>query len=131
MYSYITALKLILRYEVMDDEDIYQTRLWTKSPIYFIIPAEVFQYASLLFNHHSLDGLVTNLTVKLPHECCNGTSNTNSSQCQTTCNNKYFDVLTNEVCYSCMVAEMGHQVLSLFKYHTLQCISLAKDINIH
>ena len=87
----------------MDNKDMNQTWLWTKSPIYFIIPAEVFQYASLLFNHHALDELVTNLTVKLPYECCNGTSD-NSSRCQTTCNNKYFDVLTNEVSYqySCM-----------------------------
>ena len=88
------------RYELMDNKDIHQTRLWTKSPIYFIIPAEVFQFASLLFNHHSLNGLVTNLTVKLPYECCNGTSDSlKSEKCQATCKNDYFDVLTNEVRY--------------------------------
>ena len=94
----MTIATSILRYELMDNKDVHQTRLWTKSPIYFIIPAEVFQFASLLFNHHSLDGLITNLTVKLPYECCNGTSDSSESvKCQATCKNKYFDVLTNEV----------------------------------
>jgi hypothetical protein len=76
----------------MDNEDKKQTWLWTKSPIYFIIPADIFQYASLLFNHHSLNGRTTELRIQLPYECCNGTA-----QCDSGCNNKYFDVLTNEV----------------------------------
>ena len=77
----------------MDNEDKKQTVwLWTKSPIYFIIPANIFQYASLLFNHHPLNGLVTDLTVQLPYECCSGRVECVSGGC----NNEYFDVLTNE-----------------------------------
>ena len=80
----------------MDNKDMKQTWLWTKSPVYFILPADTFQYASLLFNHHSLNGRITELSVQLPYECCNGTGS-KSVQCDSGCNNKYFDVLTNEV----------------------------------
>lgn len=76
----------------MDNKDMKQTWLWTKSPVYFILPADIFQYVSLLFNHHSLNGRVTDLRVQLPYECCNGTVQCGSGGC----NNKYFDVLTNE-----------------------------------
>ena len=109
MHTIVIKLLCINRYELMENEDINQIRLWTKSPIYFILPAEVFQYASLLFNHHSLSGLVTNLIVKLPYECCNGTSDSSkSAECQATCNNKYFDVLTNKVSYSWWLRIKGH-----------------------
>ena len=95
---------LYYRYESRDNKDENQIRLWTKSPIYLIIPAEIFQYASLLFNHHALNGLTKDLTVQLPSECCNRTS---VGQCNSGCNNKYFDVLTNEVNFSMKIVYMS------------------------
>ena len=94
-YSYVSVL-----HRYVSDDNIEETWLWTRIPIYLIQPASVFQFTSLLFNHHAISGRVQPLTVYLPGVCCDKTTVScfsNDRPNNTHCNNRYLDVLTNEV----------------------------------
>lgn len=88
----------------MEDSNINETWLWTKVPIYFVQPPTVFQFTSLLFNHHNLSRQTYELMIILPSACLSDTSSLScydQSRDTTHINNKYLDVLTNEV--SCIL----------------------------
>ena len=106
---YSNVYKVIpFRYMSIEDSDINETWLWTKAPVYFIQPPSIFQFTSLLFNHHNLSEQTRVLTVYLPSACCNtsATSCNGRDTHRTHVNNQYLDVLTNEV--SCL-----HTVLQM------------------
>ena len=73
--------------------------MWTSVPIYLIQPPSVFQFTSLLFSHHHISDRIRELTVHLPPDCyntsalsCHGNDNITIYL-----NNRFLDVLTNEV----------------------------------
>ena len=98
MAMYISD-SIIHRY--VSDDNISETWLWTRMPIYLIQPASVFQFTSLLFNHHAISGRIQQLTVYLPGVCCTKSTvscfSSKGRLNKTPCNNRYLDVLTNEV----------------------------------
>ena len=109
----------VFRYVSLADSEVNETWLWTKAPFYFIQPPSVFQYTSLLFNFHTISGQTTELCVYLPAAChspialscydvIHSTKNTTNASL---INNKYLDVLTNEVRLTSLVHRQ------IFAYH--------------
>lgn len=86
-------------YVSMVNNEINETWLWTKAPIYFIEPPSIFQFTSLLFNHHDISKQVYSLEVLLPSACCNVSASSCFNKDNNTkyVNNRYLGVLTNEV----------------------------------
>ena len=102
----ITELQLVYyctRYVSAEDAGIQESWLWTSVPIYLIQPPSVFQFMALLFNHHNIADRIRDLTIHLPLGCYNTSApschDSNSITNTTYLNNRYLDVLTNEVNY--------------------------------
>ena len=89
------------RYVSAEDAGIQETWLWTSVPIYLIQPPSVFQFMALLFSHHHIADRIRDLTIHLPSGCYNTSApSCHDSYTNTTyLNNRYLDVLTNEVNY--------------------------------
>ena len=95
----ILCIPALPRYVSAEDANIKERWLWTSVPIYLIQPPSVFQFTSLLFSHHHISDRIRELTVHLPPDCyntsalsCHGNDNITIYL-----NNRFLDVLTNEV----------------------------------
>ena len=114
------------RYVSTEDANIKERWLWTSVPIYLIQPPSVFQFISLLFSHHHISNRIRELTVHLPPACYNisAPSCHDSSTSVSYLNNKYLDVLTNEVSLVCMILSIIAKDLKLHK-HIHACMDIA------
>ena len=97
----IVALLMHCSYVSVENDTLKGTWLWTKVPMYFIYPPEIFQYTAVFFNYHSVSKQVQDLTIQLPSACYNIStiSCQNGGKNTSVIQNHYLDVLTNEVSY--------------------------------
>ena len=87
-------------YVSVENDTLKGTWLWTKVPMYFVYPPDIFQYTALLFNYHSISKQVQDdLTIQLPTTCYHISTCQNGGKNTSVIQNRYLDVLTNEVSY--------------------------------